>query len=344
MVGVVKDILGVAMTETFIFRDEPTKEGSIFKIDTGLAEEVIARWPDNSWDCCVTSPPYFNKMDYGVAGQWGREERVGAYISKVRELAKQLYRTAQNSANLFWVIDDSNNGSGGLGGDYQDENGNYKVRTCRGAQIKTYPRKGQLLIPEWTRIAFSLAGWIPRHVIIWDKRNPRRAAKDRPSYSYEQIQFYSKTGNNYWDRDAVLRPYADASLTQLETKYEGKAQYDYASTGQEDPSDAKRRMVDSMRARVGVRLIGIWQISSGSQPVVEVDGKEVRGIASFPLLLAEICILLGCPPDGRVIDPFCGLATTGVAAVKWGRMFNGVELNPLHAEAGRQRILSGRFV
>lgn len=43
-------------------------------------------------------------------------------------------------------------------------------------------------------------------------------------------------------------------------------------------------------------------------------------------------------PDDIVLDPFCGSGTTGVAAVKLGRRFIGVELDEAHAESARGRI------
>lgn len=39
-----------------------------------------------------------------------------------------------------------------------------------------------------------------------------------------------------------------------------------------------------------------------------------------------------------VIDPFCGAATTGVAAVRLGRRFLGIEKNAEYAKRGRERI------
>lgn len=34
----------------------------------------LHKLPADSVDCCITSPPYFNLRDYGVAGQIGLEE------------------------------------------------------------------------------------------------------------------------------------------------------------------------------------------------------------------------------------------------------------------------------
>ncbi len=52
----------------------------IYNIDclTGLRN-----LPDDSIDCCVTSPPYFNLRDYGVSGQIGLEDTPEQYIQKL---------------------------------------------------------------------------------------------------------------------------------------------------------------------------------------------------------------------------------------------------------------------
>jgi DNA modification methylase len=41
---------------------------------------------------------------------------------------------------------------------------------------------------------------------------------------------------------------------------------------------------------------------------------------------------------GIVLDPFCGSGTTGVVAVRHGRNFIGIELNPKYVEMARRRI------
>lgn len=58
--------------------------------------------------------------------------------------------------------------------------------------------------------------------------------------------------------------------------------------------------------------------------------------APFPLELPRR-ILSAC--DGqRVLDPFCGSATTGAACVEFERDFTGIELSAHWAEYGRRRI------
>jgi site-specific DNA-methyltransferase (cytosine-N4-specific) len=56
--------------------------------------------------------------------------------------------------------------------------------------------------------------------------------------------------------------------------------------------------------------------------------RPYRGahLAPFPIDLPLRAIAAGCPPDGVVLDPFSGAATTGLAAVQLGRRYVGVDI------------------
>lgn len=43
-------------------------------------------------------------------------------------------------------------------------------------------------------------------------------------------------------------------------------------------------------------------------------------------------------PDELILDPFCGSGTTGVAALRLGRRFIGIELDPKYATIARERL------
>lgn len=58
--------------------------------------------------------------------------------------------------------------------------------------------------------------------------------------------------------------------------------------------------------------------------------------APFPLALAMQAI--ETTPAASVLDPFCGSGTSGVAAVKLGRKFTGIELEPKYFDLARRRI------
>ena len=74
--------------------------------------------------------------------------------------------------------------------------------------------------------------------------------------------------------------------------------------------------------------------------VWRINNKPYAGQhpASFPVELPETCILGSCKPDGAVLDPFCGSAATGVAALRHGRHFTGIELSPHYHQLALQRL------
>lgn len=57
-----------------------------------------------------------------------------------------------------------------------------------------------------------------------------------------------------------------------------------------------------------------------------------------PLALLRMLVGACCPPEGRVLDPFCGSGTTLVAAVGLGRKAIGIDVNPAAVEISTTRL------
>jgi site-specific DNA-methyltransferase (cytosine-N4-specific) len=83
-------------------------------------------------------------------------------------------------------------------------------------------------------------------------------------------------------------------------------------------------------------LRSVWDIKT--QPYSEAH------FATFPPALVEPCIALGSNPGDLVLDPFIGSGTTGLVALKMGRRFVGVELNPEYVSSANQRIRGASFL
>lgn len=69
-----------------------------------------------------------------------------------------------------------------------------------------------------------------------------------------------------------------------------------------------------------------------------------------PLSHVEWVVSTWCPPSAGVLDPFMGSGTTGVACIRTGRNFVGIEIEPryfdiavkrIEAELARQPLLAG---
>jgi site-specific DNA-methyltransferase (adenine-specific) len=74
----------------------------------------------------------------------------------------------------------------------------------------------------------------------------------------------------------------------------------------------------------------VWHIPS----VRANDDHE----AKFPLELARRLVRLLSSPGDVVLDCFAGSGTTGVAALREGRQFIGVELDPGYAALARANL------
>jgi len=74
--------------------------------------------------------------------------------------------------------------------------------------------------------------------------------------------------------------------------------------------------------------------------VWSVPSQKFKGLHSavMPVPIAETCVLACSEPADVVLDPFCGAATTGVAALTNGRKFLGVDLLPRFVQMSRERL------
>lgn len=64
--------------------------------------------------------------------------------------------------------------------------------------------------------------------------------------------------------------------------------------------------------------------------------------ATFPPQLVERCLDAGCPPGGKVLDPFGGAGTTALVADQRGLDCTLIELNPQYATLAMHRIAAAR--
>ena len=65
----------------------------------------------------------------------------------------------------------------------------------------------------------------------------------------------------------------------------------------------------------------VWEISSRRK---NNNGSHT---AAFPDELVERCLAIGCPKDGKVLDPFAGTGTVLRVAIKSGRPATGIDLS-----------------
>ena len=95
---------------------KPIEIDGINTIINGDSLEVIKTLPDNSINCCVTSPPYWGLRNYGVEGQIGLEKTPEEYVGKMVAVFGEVRRVLKADGVLFLNLGDSYYGSSMTGG------------------------------------------------------------------------------------------------------------------------------------------------------------------------------------------------------------------------------------
>lgn len=70
-----------------------------------ICEDALAalrETPDESINCCITSPPYWGLRDYGVDGQYGLELSLGEHIARMVEVFEEIRRVLTKDGTC-WV-------------------------------------------------------------------------------------------------------------------------------------------------------------------------------------------------------------------------------------------------
>lgn len=307
----------------------------------GNALQTLKNFPDESVDCCITSPPYYGLRDYGVDKQIGIEECPEKYIDNLMEVFSEVKRILKKQGTLWLNLGDSysrsNQGIGNSKGFSNLQKSNqgsfcsYTRKYSLLSKLKNYKPKDMLGIP-WT-VALDLRdklGFYLRQDIIWAKPNPMpERVKDRCTKSHEYIFLFSKSRKYYFDSDSIKE----------KAKSESKDRYKYKfNTGIKEISGNGRSNKGSnsqgFKAFTGFRnKRDVWTIN--------VKGFKGAHFATFPTELVKPCILAGCPENGIVLDPFFGSGTVGVVAKQLNRNYIGIDINEDYCKLAEERIQKG---
>lgn len=119
---------------------------------------MLKTLPDNSVNCCVTSPPYFGLRDYGHDGQIGLEQTPEAYVSELVAVFREVRRILRDDGVLFLNLGDSYYSDPGKGG-----SGTFTGRNGRG---ENYARGRLTFSPQSYRLRVDLTEKEKRHVAM----------------------------------------------------------------------------------------------------------------------------------------------------------------------------------
>lgn len=308
----------------------------------GDVRKRLSEIVDGSVQTCITSPPYWGLRDYGHDDQIGLEQTPEAYVAELVDVFREVRRVLADDGTLWLNLGDSYAAArggtyqpaetlaGGTSGRMDDGSIVNRGRTenyspSRNATAIGLKHKDLVGIP-W-RVAFALQadGWWLRQDIIWAKPNPMpESVTDRCTKAHEYLFLLTKSARYYYDAAAV----SEGAISSGESRGGGKKYSSEAGgvaiIGDKHNLDKYGTTPDTRNRR------SVWTIAT----------KPFSGahFAVMPEALVEPCILAGSRIGDSVLDPFIGSGTVGVVALKHGRDFIGVELNPEYAALAEGRI------
>ncbi len=322
----------------------------------GEALSILRQLPDETVDFCMTSPPYWNKRQYSDQGI-GLEETYQEYISHLLEIFEQVKRVLKPEGS-FWL----NIGDG------------YLNKTLVGIPwrltLHMIDEQGWILRNSviWNKVKGGLDNMhdrlrnvhenifhfvkIPRgyyYNVDSVRTEPRKArvvngsiisATGVSGVRYKR-QIELSTALSEKERTAAFIA-LEGMLARVQSREIADFRMIIRKQQRATHSDSERV---SGRARE-LREKGFYFLlyhPEGSKPgdvwdiLPEDTQKRSEHFAPYPEDLCKIPILATCPPDGIVLDPFCGTGTTMLVAHAFGRKSVGIDLSREYLEIAEER-------
>jgi DNA modification methylase len=322
------------------------------RIVCGDALETLRTLPDESVQCCITSPPYWGLRDYGVDGQLGLEKTPEEYIAKMVEVFREVRRVLRRDGTLWLNIGDSY-AAGGRG------QGECKQRTNKGSNLPPlkpptgYKPKDLVGIPWMLAFALRADGWYLRSDIIWSKPNPMpESVTDRPTKAHEYLFLMSKSQKYFYDAEAIKEPVNGTAHRRGKIKTPDgwdTGPGGHGSYHREGREKGKTRGVTPKSTPAGSGIKANESFHAATWDLVETRNRRSvwtipthpfpeAHFATFPPDLVKPCILAGSRQGDVVLDPFGGSGTVGAVARNLGRDYVLIELSPAYMEMAEARI------
>lgn len=174
---------------------------------------------------------------------------------------------------------------------------------------------------------FKKLGFYLRNRIIWHFGHGLHCSK-RFSGRYETILWFTKSDKYTFNLDDVRIP----------SKYPGKRYFKGEKKGQISGNPKGKNPEDVWEMTLE-RLIDDWDAQIWEIPNVKNNHPEkVSHPCQFPVELVERCVLALTNENDIVYDPFCGVGSSLIAALKRNRRAYGSELEQYYVDIGLERI------
>lgn len=236
---------------------------------------------------------------YNIGKEYETVTSLKQYLEKIEPIISESVRTLSDDGSICWEV-----------GNYIDP-----------VTSEVYP------LDIYYYEIFKKYGLQLRNRIIWHFGHGLQCEK-RFSGRYETILWFSKTDTYTFNLDDVRIP----------SKYPGKKSYKGENKGKLSGNPKGKNPEDVWQATVE-RLYDDWERQIWDVPNVKSNHPEKTiHPCQFPIELVERCVLALTNENDVVYDPFAGVGSTLLAALKNNRRAFGTELMQEYIDIGLERI------
>ena len=237
---------------------------------------------------------------YNIGKEYETRISLQQYLDEMRPIVSEIYRVLTNDGSVCWEV-----------GNWVSEKEPKEV----------YP------LDIFYYELFKSCNFFLRNRIIWHFEHGLQC-KNRFSGRYESILWFTKSNNYTFNLDNVRIP----------SKYPGKKSFKGENKGKLS-GNPKGKNPSDLWIAIANRLIDDWDSQIWDIPNVKANHPEKTiHPCQFPVELVERCVLALTNENDTVYDPFAGVGSTLIAALKNGRRAEGRELVQGYIDEGLRRI------
>lgn len=322
----------------------------------GDALAVLKSLPDECIDFAMTSPPYWGKREYENGGI-GLEADYRDFVKDLAAIFLELKRVLKPTGSFWLNIGDTYNGKSLLGIPWRVA---FELTDVQGWTMRNSV--------VWNKLKGGMDNSKDRLANVHE--NLFHFVKQPKGYYYNADAIRSKP------REAKVVNGAVVSATGVSgVRY--KRQIELSTALDENEKKAAFAALDRMLAEVAAGNVSDFRmIIRGQQRTTHSDSEKVSGrakelrdrgfyflkyhpngskpgdvwdiipedtqrrgthFAPYPLDLCRRPLLATCPPEGMVLDPFCGTGTTLLAARNLGLKSLGIDISRHYLELSQRR-------
>lgn len=332
-----------------------------YELLTGNCEDILAKIPNDSIDCVITSPPYWQMREYSISEKdcdsiIGTEKKPEQYVMRLTQIFSQIRRVLKVDGSVWLNLGDK------------------------------YHNKNLMGMPWRVALAMQEDGWILRNDIIWHQMKGTQSAKDRLRDVHEYIFHFVKSKRYYYDADSIRikprkLPIINGKETISATGVSGKKYRSQILTSKDLNEDERAQALKALddtleKIRIG-ELVDFRMTIRGAQRTYHSNNSKISGRAKeletkgffiltskakgylpsdvwnivpedewrkdvhyavFPTELLQVPIKATCPVGGVVLDPFMGTGSTLIAANQLNRRGLGIEISKEYVKIAESRL------